>query len=105
MLILFFFVLCVTIFLAIPIAFNGAPFLPTDRTKVRAIVSLARVKPGERAVDLGPGDGRLVVALARAGACTTGYEINPLLVLWLRFLIWRAGGRPAGSGLHKEFLA
>ena len=58
---------------------------PTDRTTVRRILFLARVKEGETVVDLGCGDGRVVIAAARMfGAHGLGIEIDPLRVLWAR---------------------
>lgn len=70
---------------------RGAPYVPTRPSVVTRIIKLAGVKPGEKAVDLGSGDGRLVIALARAGAEARGYEINLWLVLWSRWQIRRAG--------------
>lgn len=64
--------------------FRGAPFAPTDKKTVTTMLSLAAVRPGERACDIGSGDGRIVVALAQAGADVDGFEINPFLVLWSR---------------------
>jgi len=56
---------------------------PTDRETVRRILFLAGVKEGESLVDLGCGDGRIVVAAAREfGAYATGIEIDPVRVLW-----------------------
>jgi len=58
---------------------------PTDRTTVRRILFLARVKEGEMVVDLGCGDGRVVIAAARMfGAHGLGIEIDPVRVLWAR---------------------
>lgn len=70
---------------------RGAPYVPTDKETIGHMVALANIHPGERAIDLGSGDGRLVMALARAGARAHGYEVNPLLVLVSRWRIWRAG--------------
>ncbi len=75
--------------------FLGAPFVPSSRVAVESILALSRVQPGERMVDLGSGDGRIVMAFARAGAEAHGYEINPTLVLISRFNIRR-------HGLHKN---
>lgn len=61
---------------------RGAVYVPADNKVVATMVELAKVKPGDKAVDLGSGDGRIVIALARAGAETHGFEINPILV-WL----------------------
>lgn len=77
--------------LAVWLLLSGAPYIPTKREGVEKMVELARVRPGARAVDIGSGDGRLVMALARAGAQAHGYEINPLLVWISRRRIRRAG--------------
>ncbi|HJX50850.1 MAG TPA: methyltransferase domain-containing protein [Candidatus Nanoarchaeia archaeon] len=71
--------------------FYGAPFEPTDEKKLRKIMKLAKIKRGEKAVDLGSGDGRIVIALAKAGADAHGYEINPFLVLLSRIKIKKLG--------------
>jgi len=69
----------------------GAPFVPTKRSRVSTMIALAKIRAGERACDLGSGDGRIVIALAQAGAEAHGYEINPMLVLHSRLLIRRHG--------------
>lgn len=71
--------------------FRGAPFAPTDRKTMNRMLERAQVKPGERACDIGSGDGRIVIALAKAGAYADGFEINPLLVWWSKIRIKRAG--------------
>ena len=38
-------------------------------------------------LELGSGDGRIVLSLARQGFQTIGIEINPLLCLWSKILI------------------
>lgn len=55
------------------------------------MVKMLQINSGDRAVDLGSGDGRIVIALARAGAEAHGYEHNPILVWWSRYKIRRAG--------------
>lgn len=69
----------------------GAPFEPSDDRKVKTIIKLARIKKGEKAVDLGSGNGKIVIALAKAGAEAHGYEINPLLVFVSKRNIKNAG--------------
>ena len=71
--------------------YQGAIFLPTHPQTVKKIVEVAKIKPGMKAVDLGSGDGRLVVALAKAGFLADGFEINPALVLWSKIKIKQAG--------------
>jgi hypothetical protein len=70
---------------------RGAPFFPSLRSHVVRMARLAEVSAGDRAADLGSGDGRLVIALARWGAEVHGFEINPLLVLLSRWNIRRSG--------------
>lgn len=70
---------------------RGAIYDPSTPEKTRVIAEVAGVAPGERAVDLGSGDGRVVIALARRGAEAHGWEVNPLLVLRSRRNIRRAG--------------
>ena len=71
----------------------GGPYAPVGEHKIEAMLKLLQVKRGERAIDLGAGDGRIVIALAKAGAEAHGYEINPLLVFIARRKIKQAGLR------------
>jgi predicted O-methyltransferase YrrM len=60
-------------------AAKGAPWAPTRRTRVRRMLTLARVRPGEVVYDLGSGDGRVLLAAARRfGARAVGIEVDPL---------------------------
>ena len=72
-------------------AMRGAPYANTYPERIAEMLAVAGVKKGERAVDIGSGDGRIVIELARRGADAHGYEINPVLVLWSRYRIRRAG--------------
>lgn len=61
---------------------------PTDWVTVRRILLLGEVGPRDHVVDLGCGDGRIVVAAARDfGARATGVEIDPFRVLWAKLWI------------------
>ncbi len=61
--------------------FTDVPFVPTATDVVDAMLDLARVKPGDVLIDLGSGDGRIVLAAAkRFGIQATGVEIDPDLV-------------------------
>lgn len=55
-------------------------FIPTPAPVVDEMLRLARLQPGELLIDLGSGDGRIVIAAAAAGARAIGYEIDPTLV-------------------------
>jgi protein-L-isoaspartate O-methyltransferase len=93
-----FFLLADLLILIIGIGFilaiiKGAPFVPAKRKAVAKMIEFADIKPGQKAVDIGSGDGRIVIALARAGAIAHGYEINPVLVWWSGRKIKKAGLR------------
>jgi hypothetical protein len=66
---------------------RGAPFVPTRRARAAKMLEFARPRPGESWIDLGSGDGRLLIAAARAGATAVGYEFHPLLIFWSRLAI------------------
>jgi hypothetical protein len=77
-------------FVFFPIA-RGAIYDPSSMAEAENMARLAEVRPGEKAADLGSGDGRVVCALARSGAVAHGYEINPILVMVSRRKIRREG--------------
>ena len=92
-----------TVFVILVIWFlaRGAVFVPIHESKIEIILRQAQVQPGQKIADLGSGDGRIVIALARAGAEAHGFEINPLLVWWSRHKIRKAGlGDRAFIHLH-----
>lgn len=70
---------------------RGAPYVPSVRGAIEEMLALAGVKEGMRVADLGSGDGRVVMAFARAGAEAHGYEVNPVLAWWSRRRIKKAG--------------
>ena len=70
---------------------RGAFFVPMPRSGLPRVVSLLALQKGERAVDVGSGDGRLLIALAEAGAEAHGFEHNLLLVWRSRRNIKKAG--------------
>lgn len=64
----------------------GAPYVPTMRRQVETAFDLLELQPGQRLIELGCGDGKLLLAAAKRGIFVTGYELNPILVAicWLR---------------------
>jgi 16S rRNA (adenine1518-N6/adenine1519-N6)-dimethyltransferase len=52
----------------------------TDANTIRRVVRLARVAPGDRVVEVGPGLGSLTTALVEAGAQVTAVEIDQRLL-------------------------
>lgn len=59
----------------------GAPYLPTLKPQIATFIEAANLKPGETILELGSGDGRVLLAAARAGLNATGFELNPVLAL------------------------
>lgn len=59
--------------------FGGdAPYVPTPPAVVEAMLKLGRIQPEDFVIDLGCGDGRIVVAAAaKFGARGMGYDLNP----------------------------
>jgi len=70
---------------------SGAPYLPTPYKKVKKMLELAKLKSGEKLVDLGCGDGRVLIEAAKLGVEAIGYEIDPILVYFLRKKIKKLG--------------
>jgi hypothetical protein len=57
------------------------PYVPTPHVVVERMLGMAGVKPGDMLIDLGSGDGRLVITAAKEyGAHGFGVEIDPRLV-------------------------
>lgn len=71
------------------VVFVGAPYLPTLTPNVKDAIKLTGLKKGQTLLELGSGDGRVLLAAAKQGIHSVGYELNPLLVLWSRFITWR----------------
>ncbi|MCC7357236.1 hypothetical protein IT408_01895 [Candidatus Uhrbacteria bacterium] len=65
-----------------------APFVPTTRKRVDLMIQLAQITPGMRVIELGSGKGRITIAAAQKGAIATGYEADPVLVVWSRCVAW-----------------
>jgi SAM-dependent methyltransferase len=55
-------------------------WVPTADTMVSQMLDMAKVGPGDYVIDLGSGDGRMVIAAARRGAQAHGVEFNANMV-------------------------
>ena len=84
------FVILMGIFFAIDI-FLDLPYVGTKKDKIATIVKLAKIKKNETVIDLGSGDGRLLLATAAKGAYAVGYELNPFSVLLSRLHTYLEG--------------
>ncbi|HSX47170.1 MAG TPA: hypothetical protein VLF63_00190 [Patescibacteria group bacterium] len=69
----------------------GAPYLPTLKTQINTALMLADLKPEQTIIELGCGDGRVLLAARKYGLNSIGYEINPILAIiaWLRCLPYK----------------
>lgn len=59
---------------------KDAVWVPTPQALVDRMLDMAAIKPGERLIDLGSGDGRLVISAAKLGAQAFGVEYELELV-------------------------
>ena len=56
---------------------RDTPYVPTPQDVVERMLDMANIKPGEYLIDLGSGDGRIVVTAAQRGARAYGVDLNP----------------------------
>ena len=82
----------------------GAPYLPTTKPQIEAALKLVALKPGETMLELGCGDGRVVIAAAQKGYKVVGYELNPILALiaWLRTRRYRRNAKIIWGDFWRE---
>jgi SAM-dependent methyltransferase len=64
----------------------GPPYVPTLKRNMEAALDLLDLQPGQTMLELGSGDGRVLVAAAQRGVHVVGIELSPVLVVisWLR---------------------
>lgn len=53
------------------------PYVPTPEEVVEKMLDITNVGPGDYVIDLGSGDGRIVIAAAKKGAVGHGVDLNP----------------------------
>ncbi|KFQ38002.1 Protein FAM173B, partial [Mesitornis unicolor] len=66
------------------------PFVPATATQIQNVLKMLENRSGSL-VDIGSGDGRIVIAAAKRGFKAVGYELNPWLVWYSRYRAWRDG--------------
>ncbi len=66
--------------------FFGPPYVRSHKQPVETALDILGLKKDDHLLDLGSGDGAVLLAAAHRGVRTTGYELNP--ILWLVSL-WR----------------
>jgi SAM-dependent methyltransferase len=78
---------------------RDAVWVPTSPELVERMLDMARVTPKDVVMDLGSGDGRMIIAAAKRGARAIGVEFNNDLVEFSRKL-----ARDAGVGDRATFV-
>lgn len=65
---------------------SGAPYLPTRRRQAEQALDILKLKPGQTLVELGCGDGAVILVALKRGVKVVGYEVNPFLwlIAWAR---------------------
>src|SRR5258706_1170763 len=56
------------------------PYVQTPMEIVERMLRMAEVRPGDSVIDLGSGDGRIVIEAAKRGARGLGVDLDPNLV-------------------------
>lgn len=74
------------------VVFVGAPYVPIFQRDIVRLFDKGKIKKGDRLVELGCGDGRVLIEAARRGVHADGWELNPVLFLvaYLRTIRYRA---------------
>lgn len=67
---------------------KGAPFYPSNKKIIQEIVDFVKKQKNPQVVDLGSGDGRIVLALARENIPVTGIDVNPFLTLFSKLKLF-----------------
>ena len=69
----------------------GAPYLPTMNKQREDALDLLDLKPGQKIIELGSGDGRMLNSAAKRGIYSVGYELNPILfvISWVATIKYR----------------
>ncbi len=81
------------------------PFVPSPMNIVHAMLELANPRPGELLVDLGSGDGSILIEAAKNYGCRCiGYEINPVLVFISRKRVAEEGLQGLVTIIHGDIL-
>lgn len=99
----FHFFLIIVVILLIPTAYAGkigAPWVPTLSAALSSAFSLIKLGKKDVLVELGAGDGKVMLMATKRGAKTIGYELSPIMwaIAWLRTIT-----KPSAKVLFKNF--
>jgi SAM-dependent methyltransferase len=74
---------------------QGAFYAISNTNRIKNIVKLADIKSNDKVIDLGSGDGRILIEFAKKGANCTGIELDP-------FYTWMSGRNIKNAGLSEK---
>jgi precorrin-6B methylase 2 len=77
-------------------------WVPTPESLIEAMLDTAEVTPADFVMDLGSGDGRIVIAAAKRGAQAVGIEFNPDMVELSRRNAEKAGVSDKASFVNAD---
>ncbi len=83
------------VLLLIPTAYAGkigAPYAPTRRRVVRKTFDQLNINEDDTLIDLGAGDGSILIEAARRGAKAIGFELSPIMYVIARLRTLRYRG-------------
>ncbi len=93
LLIIFFIILLVILLTMFNATFKAAPWVPSGKKNIEKILELAEIKKGDVVYDLGSGDARWLIALAKKTEASKiiGYEISflPYFISRIKLLFMR----------------
>ena len=71
-------------------AFFGAPYVPSKRRDIVALFDMLALSSKDTLLDIGSGDGVVLLEANERGVTAIGYEIHPLFVVLSRWRLRRA---------------
>lgn len=80
-------------------------WVPTPEELIQAMLDVAKVTPDDFVMDLGSGDGRIVIAAAKRGAHAVGIEYNPDMVELSKRNAEKAGVSDKATFLNADIFA
>lgn len=68
--------------------FFGAPYYPSSKERIRQMIKAANLKKGDKILELGSGDGRILIEIAKEGYNVVGVELNIFVYILSRFKVF-----------------
>ena len=81
---------------------SAAPYVPSSKVRIKKMIEMIDKPLGSTILELGSGDGKVMIALAKQGFNVIGIEINPVLCWFSKFRIRRQGLKNAKI-INKNF--